>query len=365
MLCEFECVVEPTTVGEVRVDNRIVMAPMTRNRGAADGDATDLQGHYYEQRAAAGLIVSESIPVSAQGVGYPYTAGLFADSHVASWATVVERVHAAGGRIFAQLQHCGRISHPSLQRGRELPVAPSPIAPTGRAVTYEGFLDFVEPQPLTASGIAGVVEQFRSAAERAHDAGFDGVEMHAANGYLIDHFLRDGSNLRDDSYAGSIENRMRLLDEVLDAVLQIWSPSRVGVRLTPENSFNSMSDSDPAAHFAYVLERLSERGLAYVHVLEGDMMHDSRAVDYAELRRHFRGTYIANNGYDFESGTQAVTARHADLVAFGTPFIANPDLVARWRNGDALATADPSTFCTGGAVGYVDYPTIGPASAER
>ncbi|AIF46111.1 alkene reductase [Dyella japonica] len=355
----------PTTVGEIRLDNRIVMAPMTRNRGSVEGDATELQGEYYAHRATAGLIVSESIPVSAQGVGYPLTAGLFADSHVTSWSRVVERVHAVGGKIFAQLQHCGRISHPSLQPNGTVPVAPSAIAPMGMAVTYEGFLDFVVPHALGADEIPDIVRQFRSAAARAREAGFDGIEVHAANGYLLDQFLRDGSNKRFDYYGGTIKNRMRLLGEVLDAVSQEWPSSRVGVRLTPENSFNSMSDSNPVAHFAHVMERLSERGLAYVHVLEGDMLNGRRAIDYAQLRRYFRGTYIANNGYNLESGTHAVTSGHADLVAFGTPFIANPDLVARWREGHPLAAADTSTFYTGGATGYIDYPMVGKTGPTR
>jgi N-ethylmaleimide reductase len=236
-------------------------------------------------------------------------------------------------------------------------VAPSAARPAGQAVTYDGMQDFVTPRALDLGEIPGVVAQFRLAAELARRAGFDGVELHGANGYLIDQFLRDGSNRRSDAYGGSVQNRMRFLNEILDAVCAVWPASRIGLRLTPENAFNSMSDSDPQAHFAYFLEQLSGRGLAYAHVLEGDMMSKRSAVDYRALRSRFAGPYIANNGYDLARARAAVRGGGADLVAFGIPFLANPDLVRRYREDLPLNTADASTFYGGSATGYTDYPS--------
>uniref|UniRef100_UPI00082CFAF9 alkene reductase n=1 Tax=Nocardia yamanashiensis TaxID=209247 RepID=UPI00082CFAF9 len=293
---------------------------------------------------------------SPQGVGYPFTPGLYTDAQAVSWRRVTDLVHAAGGRIVAQLQHCGRISHPNLQPGEALPVAPSAVRPDGQAVTYDGMQDFLTPHPLDADEIPAIVAQFRDAARQAKRAGFDGVEVHAGNGYLLDQFLRDGTNHRTDSYGGGTAGRMRLLNEILDAVCTLWPAGRVGVRVTPENSFNSMTDSDPQAHFEYVAAQLSSRRLAYLHVLEGDMSTTTRTVDYRALRAAFAGTYIANNGYDLQRAQQAIAAGHADLVAFGTPFVANPDLVRRYREGLPLAVPDRSTFYTGGDTGYIDYP---------
>ncbi len=345
------------TLRDLTLANRMVMAPMTRNRADRDGVAPAMTATYYAQRASAGLIVAESAPVSARGIGYPNTPGLHTDAQAAAWRRVTDTVHAAGGRIFAQLQHCGRISHPSLLPHGETPVAPSAIKPPGQAVTYEGKQDFVEPRAAEAGDLVAVVEQFRHAARLAERAGFDGVEVHGANGYLIDQFLRDGTNRRTDAYGGSPARRMRLLHEVLDAVGGVWPRHRVGVRLTPENRFNAMSDSNPASHFRYFLSELSPRGLAYVHVLEGDMASSTRALDYPALRAAFDGPYIANNGYDRARAHAALRRGAADLVAFGIPFLANPDLVRRYREGLPLNDADPSTFYGGAEAGYTDYPT--------
>lgn len=310
---------------------------------------------HYRQRATAGLIIAESTTISPQALGYPFTPGLHAGAHAASWRCLTEVVHEEGGRIFVQLQHCGRVSHPSLLNG-QAPVAPSALAPVGQAITYTGPQDFVTPRALERDELPEVVVQFRRAAELAKQAGFDGIEVHAGNGYLIDQFLRDGTNRRLDAYGGSAANRMRLLNEVLDAVCEQWPAERVGVRLTPENGFNSMSDSDPQGHFEYFLGQLSARGLAYAHVLEGDMTTKTASVDYRALRTRFTGAYIANNGYDLARAQAAVNSGHTDLVAFGTPFLANPDLVHRYRDNLPLAAADPTTFYGGGEAGYTDYP---------
>lgn len=352
-------------LNDLMLSNRIVMAPMTRNRADGSGNVTPMMVTHYQQRATAGLIIAEFTTVSAEAVGYPHTPGLFADDHVTGWLRLTNAVHSAGGRIFVQLQHCGRISHPSLQPGEAIPVAPSPIRPSGKAVTYAEMKDFVTPRELMVEEILGVVAQFQRAAELAKRAGFDGIEIHGANGYLIDQFLRDGSNQRGDAYGGSVSTRMRLLNEILDATSEIWPAGRIGVRLTPENSFNSMVDSDPRAHFEYFIRELGKRGLAYVHVLQGDMSKKSSAVDYRALRSCFAGTYIANNGYDLDRAIRAIANGDADLVAFGLPFLANPDLVRRYRQGLPLNTADPATFYGGDDAGYTDYPffTGGEASA--
>lgn len=355
---------EPFQLGDLTLANRMIMAPMTRNRALESGVVPPMMVTYYAQRASAGLIVTESVPVSAEGVGYPFTPGIHTDSQAASWLRLSNAVHSAGGHVFAQLQHCGRISHPSLLPGRATPVAPSPLRPEGQAVTYAGMQDFVEPRALEPRELPAIVAQYRHAADMARGAGFDGVEVHAGNGYLVDQFLRDGSNRRADAYGGSMQNRMRLLNEILDCVCTLWPARRVGVRLTPENSFNSMSDSNPQEHFGYFVEQLGRRGLAYVHMLEGDMMTQVRAIDYGDLRSKFAGPYIANNGYDLRRAQAVVRGGGADLVAFGTPFLANPDLVRRYRENLPLNTADRSTYYGGGEIGYTDYPSFRRELAE-
>ena len=348
---------QPFTLGDLELDNRMVMAPMTRNRAGQGNVPTELNAEYYAQRAAAGLIISEATQVSDDGIGYPATPGIHSDEQVAGWRKVTDAVHAKGGKIFAQLWYCGRISHPDLLGGKT-PVAPSAIRPEGEAFTMTGLQPFVEPRALETDEIDDIVGQYAHAARQARAAGFDGVEVHAANGYLLDQFLRDGSNQRDDEYGGSLENRMRLLNRVLDAVLEIWPANRTGIRLSPENAFNSMSDSDPAGHFGWFVEQLNSRKLAYLHVLEGDMMSQQKKLDYRALRDRFDGIYMANQGYTRESAEQSIDNGDSDLVAFGVPFLANPDLVERFQQGADLNTPDMQTFYGGDATGYTDYPRL-------
>lgn len=350
---------EPFQLGDLTLSNRMVMAPLTRNRAHADGSVSSIMVTYYQQRASAGLIITESCPVAADGVGYPFTPGIYTAAHAASWRNVTDAVHAANGRMFVQLQHCGRISHPTMLPDNATPLAPSALRPSGQAVTYSGMQDYVTPRALKAGEITGIVSQFKHGAEMAQHAGFDGIEIHGANGYIIDQFLRDGSNQRSDAYGGNVQNRMRLLNEIIDAVCTLWPVQRVGVRLSPENSFNSMSDSDPLAHYSYFFEQLSSRGLAYVHVLEGDMMTKVSALNYHVLRTKFAGPYMANNGYDLVRAQETLRNGTANLIAFGTPFLANPDLVRRYSENLPLNAVDVSTFYGGNEVGYTDYPFYG------
>ena len=346
---------DPLPVGDFELRNRIVMAPMTRNRATVQGIPTDMMATYYGQRASAGLIVSESAPISARAVGYPCTPGLYTRDQVPGWRVVTEAVHAGGGKIFAQLQHCGRISHPSLQLDGGEPVAPSALRPKGQAVTYTGMQDFVTPRALQSGEIPAVIDQFKQAAQLAKEAGFDGVEVHGANGYLIDQFLRDGTNQRSDVYGGTPQKRLKLLMDAIDAVAEVWPHDHIGVRLSPENRFNDMMDSNPAVHFGGFVAELGRARLAYLHVLEGDMMTRSSVVDYAALRRRYDGIYIANNGYDKARAHAALRIGDADLIAFGAPFIANPDLVDRLKHDWPLNAPDGQTFYGGGEAGYTDY----------
>ena len=345
------------TLGNLNLTNRMVMAPMTRNRAAEGAIPQAMNVEYYRQRASAGLIITEASQVSAEGVGYPATPGIYNQQQVAGWQKITDAVHKEGGHIYIQLWYCGRISHPDLLPDQQTPVAPSAIRPEGEAITYEGMKVFVEPRALEASEIENIVGQYKNAAQMAKQAGFDGVEIHAANGYLIDQFLRDGSNQRSDAYGGNEENRMRFLNQVLDAVLEVWSSNCVGIRLTPENSFNSMSDSDPQTHFSYFITQLNSRNLAYLHLLEGDMMGASRNVDYRALRDAYDGVYMANNGYDKTRAQTAIANGDCDLVAFGVPYLANPDLLYRYQNDLPLNPADQATFYGGDETGYTDYPT--------
>ena len=346
----------PVTIGDLELSNRMVMAPMTRNRAAAGCVPQEMNATYYEQRASAGLIITEASQVSEEGIGYPATPGIHNAEQVQGWKKITSAVHDKGGKIFIQLWFCGRISHPDLLPGNMTPVAPSAIKPEGEAVTFEGMKPFVMPRVLETDELTDIVQQYKNAAAMAKDAGFDGVEVHAANGYLLDQFLRDGSNNRTDEYGGSVENRMRLLNEVLDAVTEVWPENRIGVRLSPENSFNSMSDTDAEAHFSYFIKQLGQRNLAYLHVLEGDMMTQARSLDYRALRDLYSGIYIANCGYDLERGQTSITDGDSDLVAYGVPFLANPDLVHRFKNGLPLNEADQATFYGGDETGYTDYP---------
>ena len=349
----------PISLGDLRLPNRMIMAPLTRNRAAMPGNVPQaMNATYYAQRAGAGLIIAEATQVSPEGVGYPATPGIHSDAQVEGWRAVNDAVHANGGRIFLQLWYCGRISHPDLLPDNQQPVSASAIRPAGEAVTYEGMKPFVEPRALRTDELPGIVDQYRQAARRARDAGFDGVEIHAANGYLLDQFLRDGTNRRDDNFGGSLENRCRLLLEILAAVLESWEPSRVGVRISPENSFNDIHDADPRTTFNFVARSLSGRGLGYLHVVEGDMMSGERRLDYRELRDHFDGYYMANNAYDKARGQAAIAAGDADMISFGKPFLANPDLVERFRTDADLNEPDEETFYGGDETGYTDYPAM-------
>lgn len=351
----------PLALGSLDLPNRIVMAPLTRNRAGAGNAPRELNKVYYAQRASAGLIVSEGSQIAPEGQGYPGTPGIHSPDQVAGWRAVTDAVHAKGGRIFLQLWHVGRVSHPDLLPDGILPIAPSAIRPAGDAFTYEGLKPFVTPRALETDELPGVVDQYATAARNARDAGFDGVEIHGANGYLLDQFLRDGSNRRTDAYGGSIEHRSRLLLEVTEAVCGVWDGGgRVGVRLSPVNTFNDMRDSDPDATFQYVAAALSGFALAYLHVVEtaiGDP--NPPRYDIQGVRKAFKGVYIANGGYDFARATQALATGAADLVAFGVPYIANPDLVERFRTGAPLNAANPATFYGGDAAGYTDYPALG------
>jgi len=334
------------------------MAPLTRNRAGEGNVPGQLNARYYAQRASAGLMISEASQVSLQGVGYPSTPGIHSDAQVAGWRLVCDAVHAEGGRIFIQLWHVGRISHPSLLPDNTDPVAPSAIRPDGEAVTYTGMQPFVTPRALELEEIPALVADFAAAAQRAKEAGFDGVEIHSANGYLLDEFLRDGTNRRTDAYGGSITKRMRLLDEVISAVATIWPTDRIGVRLSPENRFNDIQDSQPQVTFNAVVDMLRGHELSYLHVLEGDMLGGGRCVDYPELKHRFGGFYMANNGYTRASAMLALQQGNADMVAFGKLFIANPDLPERFALDAALNEPDPETFYGGDEKGYTDYPTL-------
>ncbi len=348
----------PISLGDLTLPSRMVMAPLTRNRAAMPGNVPQAMNvTYYEQRASAGLIISEATQVSPDGIGYPATPGIHSREQVQGWRAVNDAVHAQGGRMFVQLWYCGRISHPDLLPDNMRPVSASAIKPEGDAVTCEGLKAFVEPRALRIDEMPGIVDQYRQAAKCAVDAGFDGVEIHSANGYLLDQFLRDGTNQRDDMYGGPLENRARLLMEVLSAVLEVWEPSRVGVRISPENSFNDIRDAGPQATFNYVATALSGKGLGYLHVVEGDMVSGERSLDYRQIRDHFDGCYMANCGYDKTRAQAAIASSDADMVAFGQLFIANPDLVQRFKTDAELNTPDPDTFYGGDEKGYTDYPT--------
>ena len=350
----------PLRLGRLEMPNRIVMAPLTRNRAGEGNVPQPINTTYYMQRASAGLIITEATPISAMAHGYPATPGIHSREQVAGWKQVVDAVHSHGGRIFMQLWHVGRISHPSLLPGGALPVAPSAIRPAGQAYTYEGLQDFVTPRAQEREELPALVEEYRVAAKNALDAGFDGVEIHAANGYLLDQFLRDGTNRRSDAYGGAIPNRARLLLEVTATVCSVWGADRVGVRISPINPFNDIHDSNPQALFEHVAEVLNPFGLAYLHVVEVGIGESEGLppFDFVALRQRFRGNYMANGGYDKARANAALATNLVDCVAFGVPYIANPDLVERFARDAALNAADQATFYGGGAQGYTDYPML-------
>lgn len=348
-------------LGRMTLPNRMAMAPLTRNRAVENNTPNDLMAQYYVQRAGAGLIISEATQIMPEGLGYPNTPGIYSKEQIAGWKKITSAVHQAGGRMFLQLWHVGRISHPLLQPNGALPVAPSAIAPAGQVYTPEGMKPYVTPRALTLEEIPGIVATYRQAALNAVEAGFDGVEVHAANGYLIDQFLRDRTNHRTDAYGGSLENRARFLLEVTRSVIDAIGADRVGVRLSPGGTFNDMGDSNSLATFSYAMTQLDRLGVVYVHLREctaQDLRHGGEAVPTAALRALYHGKLMVNAEYTLERADAGIDSGLADLVAFGVPYIANPDLVYRFQNGLPLNKADQRTFYGGGAKGYTDYPVV-------
>lgn len=354
---------EPYTLGPITLRNRVVMAPMTRSRATPDGVPGELAPLYYAQRASMGLIVSEGVTISKQAVGLPFTPGLFTEDQIAGWRRVTDAVHAAGGVIFAQLWHMGRVGHSSARHGK-LPVAPSAIRIEGQqSFTAEGPADFEVPLPLTTEEVDAVVRDYGRAAENARHAGFDGVELHGAFGYLPNQFLVDGANHRTDRYGGSIANRCRFTLEVMAELVRVWGPGRAGIKLSPSIAYNGMVDSDPVALFSHLIEALNELPLAYLHLMQPMFPLDDfpswptdTIAAYAGL---FRGTVIANAGYDQTSAERELQSGRAELVAFGALALANPDLPERFAAGGPFNEADRATLYSGGdARGYTDYPAL-------
>lgn len=351
---------EPYTLGPITLANRAVMAPLTRNRAAAGFVPGPLATEYYGQRASAGLLVTEASQVSQQGQGYQDTPGIYSKEQVAGWRKVTDHVHDRGGRIFIQLWHVGRISHVSLQPGGGKPVAPSAIRANTKTFVGGAFTEVSEPRALELNEIPGIIDDFRRATANALAAGFDGVEIHGANGYLLDQFAKDGANKRTDAYGGAIENRARLMLEVAEAVAQEAGAERTGIRISPVTPANDVSDSNPQPLFDHIVDGLSALKLVYIHVIEGATggPRDNAPFDYGSLRKRFAGAYIANNGYDLKLANEVLDQNKADLIAFGKLFISNPDLVERFKRGAPLNPFDKTTFYGGGAKGYIDYPAL-------
>jgi N-ethylmaleimide reductase len=349
----------PLTAGALQLPNRVLMAPLTRCRADADHNPMPLMAEYYAQRASAGLIIAEATMVMEGNSSFWMEPGIYSDAQVQGWKAVTDAVHAKGGQIVLQLWHGGRACHPLLNGGAQ-PVAPSAIPITGDEVhTPEGKKPYVTPRELRDDEIPGIVAGFKKAAENAKAAGFDGVEVHGANGYLLDEFLRDGSNKRSGSYGGSIENRARLMLEVLDAVISVWGADRVGLRISPLNSYNSMIDSDPVAITTYIAQQCSTRGIAYLHMMRADFFQAQQGDVMTPAREHFKGTLIANMGYTADEAEQAISEGKLDAVAFGTSFLANPDLLARIAAKAPLNAPNPAKFYSPGPEGYTDYPALG------
>ncbi|MDN8618279.1 alkene reductase [Variovorax ginsengisoli] len=358
---------EPIEFGPYRLSNRIVMSPMTRNRSPNELPNA-LNAEYYAQRATAGLIISESTAISAEGLGWPETPGIFTDAQEAGWKRVTDGVHQRGGRMFLQLWHCGRNSHPLTQPHGQAPIGPSAVQPTGTVRTREGRLPLHVPRELPANEVGRLIDDYRAAARRAMAAGFDGVEVHAANGYLLDQFLKDSSNLRADRYGGAPLNRCRLMIEVVTAVAEIWGAERVGVRLSPVSPSNyQLVDSDPELLMVTALTELSRLGICYVAMVEGssNAMPATHELDYGRLRKHFTGLYIANNAFTQARAEQALQERRADLISFGRLYIANPDLVRRFTLNAPLNPLNADSIYTSDHRGYTDYPALAdePATA--
>lgn len=356
---------QPYTLGPLTLANRIVMAPLTRNRADAGLVPSALAATYYAQRASAGLIISEATQVSAQAQGYQDTPGLYTQDQIKGWRNVTDAVHAQGGRIFVQLWHVGRISHVDLQPGGAAPVSASAIRAQTKTFVHNGFVEVSEPRALNIDELPGIVNDFRQAAANAMAAGFDGVEIHGANGYLLEQFIKDGANQRTDAYGGTIENRARLLLEVTAAVAAEIGADRTGVRISPVSPANAISISDPQPQYDYIVDQLNTLGIVYLHVVEGATggPRDVAPFDFVGLRRRFKGTYLANNGYDLDLAAAHLADGKADLFAFGRAFISNPDLVERFKTGAPLAVLNPATLYGGGANGYIDYPTLRDARA--
>jgi N-ethylmaleimide reductase len=350
-------------LGDIVLSNRIVMAPLTRNRAIPGSDVPRaLNAEYYAQRATAGLIISEATQISPVAKGYAWTPGIYSPEQVAGWRLVTDAVHAQGGKIFAQLWHVGRISHPSLQPNKGLPVAPSAVLPVGQRTFVESneFVSIGMPRALALAEIPAIIEDYRNAARNAIKAGFDGVEIHAANGYLIQQFLSDNTNLRTDSYGGSVNNRLRFALEVAEAIVDEIGAQRTGIRLSPVSPSNDALDSDPTSVYFPLVKELDRLKLVYIHVVEGVTggAREMLGFDFQALRKSFRGAWMVNNGYTREMAAQAIASGYADLVAFGKLFISNPDLVARFRQNAELTIWDQNRFYGGDAKGYTDYPPM-------
>jgi N-ethylmaleimide reductase len=348
----------PLTAGALKLPNRVLMAPLTRCRADADHNPTPLMAEYYAQRACAGLIIAEATMVMEGNSSFWMEPGIYSEAQVKDWKAVTDAVHAKGGQIVLQLWHGGRACHPLLNGGAQ-PVAPSAIPITGDEVhTPEGKKPYVTPRELRDDEIPGIVAGFKKAAENAQAAGFDGVEVHGANGYLLDEFLRDGSNKRSGPYGGPLENRARLMLEVLDAVISVWGADRVGLRISPLNSYNSMIDSDPVGVTTYIAQQCSTRGIAYLHMMRADFFQAQQGDVMTPARQHFKGTLISNMGYTADEAEQAISEGKLDAVAFGTSFLANPDLPARIAAKAPLNAPNPARFYSPGPEGYTDYPAM-------
>ena len=350
--------VSPIQFGELKLKNRVVMAPLTRSRATADRVPTELMAEYYAQRASAGLIIAEATVISEEANGYEKTPGLFTDAQVEGWKKVTDAVHAKDGLIVSQLWHVGRVSHPDLLNG-ETPVSASAVQADGHVSLLRPKRPYETPRPLSIDEIKSIVQDYKNAAALAKQAGFDGVELHAANGYLIDQFLQSSTNLRDDEYGGAIENRARLLLEVVDTFIEVWGAGRVGVHLAPRMDAHDMGDANPSETFGYVVEQLSQRGIAFIFAREYQA-EDSLSP---ELRAKFKGVWIANEKLTAESAKQILAEGKADAVAFGVAYIANPDLYQRLINNAPLNQANPETMYGRTAEGYTDYPTLEKADA--
>lgn len=344
----------PIQVGRYTLPNRLVMAPMTRSRSDEAGVPSDLVATYYEQRADAGLIIAEGTFPSAMGKGYVRTPGIYTDEQVAAWKKVTNAVHAKGGKIFLQIMNCGRISHPSMLPNNAQPIAPSAIKAAGQSWTGAGMEDFVMPRELTTDEVAGVIAEYRLATRRAIEAGFDGVELHTASGYLPEQFLSSGTNQRKDKYGGSVENRARFVLDALKEMIAEAGADRVGIKISPEMNFNDISDANPQETYTYLVEQLAPLNLAYLHVA----LFGAKTDYHALLRPLFKGTYLMGSGLDKAKAEQVLESNQADATVFGGAFLANPDLVERFKQNAPLNAPNKDTFYSPGAEGYTDYPTL-------